>query len=280
MSEQADVRAELLPDHQATVVRILELRCGEPAVPWGQVARLLKLKDRELRRYRWLIAAERCAQGAGWVETGQHPGVDLNPDYLRKHHRRFKLPGGLSWTNYVGSYREALKRRTHELQAARGADMAERIHELAQQGLGILEDLQGRMRDYVDNPPALIAIGPKFSIDGREQPPQPTLFDSVEEGAFQQELQRLAAASIAVPPEEAPKPRLSVEAARYMIGMQGELTGGLRHVAAVLIGHQRPTPDEDEDAGASETELTELLRRGQELDAELAGYVGQEAHRE
>ena len=125
------------------------------------MAHLLGLSTRALRQQRWLIAAQLVADGAGWTDAAHHPAVEFNPDTLRKTHARAKLPGGLSWGDYVGSSRQALRERTVELQQERGRDAGGPLQAIGERvRASSASAMQDLLEDYRKHPPDDARPGP------------------------------------------------------------------------------------------------------------------------
>ena len=158
----------------------MQLRQAPNPLDWRLVAHLLGLSTRALRQQRWLIAAQLVADGAGWTDAAHHPAVEFNADTLRKTHTKAKLPGNLSWQDYVTQYQTALRERTVELQQERGRALADRIQAIAERVVEFSEFHQDLLADYRKNPPETF-LSPAGMLPTQEKVTQLTIAFNGEE---------------------------------------------------------------------------------------------------
>jgi hypothetical protein len=236
--------------------RILQLRQAPHPLAWDLVAQALDLRLRALRQQRWLIAAELVAQGAGWTDAAAHPAVDFNPDTLRKQHAKAKLPGGLSWGDYVEQYQTALRERTVELQQERGRALADRIQAIAERVVEFSEFHQDLIADYRQNPPDLF-ITPVGLRPSTEKVCQLTIAFNGEQ-------------------VETKRDRLTVEFASYLQVNQHEQLKMLERLARIVGALPQAESEQGEDASqhnASLATVEELQAEALMLSAELQRYT-------
>ena len=249
------------PDHANVIARICELRSTESPVDWTAVRRATKLKQGELRTYRWLIGAELFARGLGWKEISKENSCGYTAGTLRTEHDKAKLPGGLSWDSYVSAYRDAMQARLLALQEARGEEAADQIHSIGMDVLDNLRHLQDVVTDQMHNPPFIIGGGTN-AIFCTEQRPQMVI-------AFPGET---------IEPTEVDEPRkerLTLPFVRLLLSTQSSIVALLGNAQRVLV-EKAPAVDgiieDDDDLPTTQEALAKDLRDSQVLMDEIASY--------
>ena len=156
-------------NHGAVMRQIREKRLRPDGKPlaWRAVQVDLDLDDKQLRAYRWQIAAALRAENPrmAWKTIASNPAVDIPPATLKSHHKTAVLANGMTWAAYVGSYQEAMHARLAALQAAEGTKAAEDFFD----GVKMLADEYNAhvalLRDQRLNPPQDIIVS--FDAKGR-----------------------------------------------------------------------------------------------------------------
>jgi len=236
--------AQATRDHTAVAGQVISLRTTPTPATWKQVGRQLGLLDRELSEYRWLIAADLAAQHPEYELStiAKHPAVAMRRETLSRGKARKKLLSGLTWSEHVEAYRDALAEETARLQAEAGRDAAQRLYRLAEQTLKSLE----AQRELIDS--------------YRAFPPD----------AFKEQL------VLAFPDGEALKYRVHWQFAETLSNLDNSLLKSLKLAREVLIGGGDETGDTDE-AEATSEELNAIMERVEAKRAELLALADQGA---
>ena len=264
-----DLHTDVAPDQASMIARICELRNADSPVDWAAVRRATKLKQGELRTYRWLIGAELHARGHGWKEIASDLACGYKAGTLRTEHSKAKLPGGLSWDDYVAAYRDAMQARLLALQEARGEEAADQIHAIGMDVLDNVRKLQDVITDQMNNPPGLIGMGGDKIILCTEPRPQLMI-------AFPGET--LNETEV----DEPRKDRLTLPFVRLLLSTQASVVALLGSTQRLLV-EKAPAMDAedgtDEYLPTTPEALQKDLEDSQVLMDEIASYglpVGQE----